>query len=95
MAARAGLLTVTLTIHGAQTLKDKRQVVRSLLDRIRHGLHLSAAETGSLDNCRRGELGVAAVSNDGRQVLLLLEKALGLIDSEPRAQVDEHDIEVY
>lgn len=95
MAARAGLLTVTLHVPGSQTLKDKRQVVRSLLDRVRHGLHLSAAETGSLDNHRRAELGVSAVSNDGRQVAAMLDKALELIQSEPRAEVEEHEIELY
>lgn len=39
-----GKLTLELTIPHAQSLKDRRQVVRSLKDKLRHAFNLSVAE---------------------------------------------------
>ena len=39
-------LTFELEIEHAQSLKDRRQVVRSLKDRLRHGFNISIAELG-------------------------------------------------
>ena len=37
-------LTLELAIEHAQSLKDRRQVVRSLKDKLRHGFNVSVAE---------------------------------------------------
>lgn len=39
-----GVLTLELRIDHAQSLKDKRQVVKSLKDRLRHKFNVSVAE---------------------------------------------------
>ena len=59
-----GVLRLTLYIHGAASLKDKRQVVRKILDRLRSRFNVSAAEVGDNDNWQRAVVGVAAVAND-------------------------------
>lgn len=55
-----------LTLHVAQasSLKDKRRVVKSFKDRVRHGHNVSVAEVGGLDTHRRAELAVAMVANE-------------------------------
>lgn len=55
-------LTLELGIEHAQSLKDRRQVVRSLKDRLRHGFNVSVAELDEALVWNRATLGVAAIS---------------------------------
>lgn len=59
-----GALKLTLRLVGAASLKDKRKVVRSILDRVRAKFNAAAAETGSQDLWQRIELGFAVCGND-------------------------------
>lgn len=58
------LLQFEVFVRGAECLKDKRRVVRSLKDRLHHDHQVSVAEVGGLDEHRRAELAVALVSAD-------------------------------
>jgi uncharacterized protein YlxP (DUF503 family) len=55
-------LTVEISIPHAQSLKDRRQVVRSLKDKLRHGFNVSVAELDDASLWNRATLGVAAIS---------------------------------
>jgi uncharacterized protein YlxP (DUF503 family) len=59
-----GTLTVRLLVREARTLKDKRQVVRSILDRLRGQFNVAAGEVDHLDDHRQATLGFAAVGFD-------------------------------
>jgi uncharacterized protein YlxP (DUF503 family) len=59
------LLTFELRIPGCRSLKEKRMVVRSLKDRLRHGFNVSVAETAYQDEHERAEVSVALVASDG------------------------------
>ncbi len=60
------LLTLELTIEHAHSLKDRRQAVRSLKDRLRHGFNVSVAELDEALVWNRATLGIAAVSGSAR-----------------------------
>lgn len=55
-------LTLELGIEHAQSLKDRRQVVRSLKDKLRHGFNISVAELDDALLWNRATLGVVAIS---------------------------------
>jgi hypothetical protein len=55
-------LTLELAIEHAQSLKDRRQVVRSLKDKLRHGFNISVAELDEALVWNRATLGIAAIS---------------------------------
>src|SRR5579875_3110892 len=57
-----GTLTLELGIEHAQSLKDRRQVVRSLKDKLRQGFNVSVAELDEALVWNRATLGVAAIS---------------------------------
>src|SRR6266481_188041 len=56
-------LTLELRIEGAHSLKDKRQVVRSLKDRLRNSFNISIAEIDVTDLWQRATLGVVSISS--------------------------------
>lgn len=60
------ILTWELSIPGCRSLKEKRSVVRSLRDQLRHRFHASVAETGRQDVHDRAEITAALVTSDGR-----------------------------
>ncbi|HEY5382604.1 MAG TPA: DUF503 domain-containing protein [Acidobacteriaceae bacterium] len=55
-------LTIELAIEHAQSLKDRRQAVRSLKDKLRHGFNISVAELDEALVWNRATLGIAAIS---------------------------------
>ena len=55
-------LTLELAIEHAQSLKDRRQAVRSLKDKLRHGFNISVAELDEALVWNRATLGIAAIS---------------------------------
>ena len=89
-----GVLQVEISIPDAMSLKDKRQVVKSLKDRIAHGHNVSIAEVGALDEHRRSILGVAMVSNDKRYVEGALSKLVDFIRMAPQASLIDYQIEM-
>ena len=89
-----GALTLRIEITDGTTLKDKRQVVRSLLDRIRGRFNVSAAEVGDLDSPRFATLAAAAVANEKPFLHRSLEKVAEFVESEPRAVVLQQSIEL-
>ena len=55
-------LMLELEIEGAQSLKDRRQAVRSIKDKLRHGFNISVTELDDASLWNRATLGVAAIS---------------------------------
>lgn len=55
-------LTLELRIEGAHSLKDKRQVLRSVKDRLRNSFNISIAEIDVTDLWQRATLGVVSIS---------------------------------
>lgn len=71
-----GLLTLELHIADAQSLKDKRQVIRSLKDRLRGKFNVAVAELDFQDSWQRSVIGVVTLANEERFVQEVLQKVL-------------------
>jgi uncharacterized protein YlxP (DUF503 family) len=56
-------LTVELAVEGAQSIKDRRQVVRSIKDKLRNGFNISVAELDDASVWNRATLGIAAINS--------------------------------
>ena len=58
-------MTIELRIPHAQSLKDRRQVVRSLKEKLAHGFNISIAEMDEAVTWQTATIGVAAISASG------------------------------
>ncbi len=72
-----GLLMLELHIPAAQSLKDKRQALRSLESRLRERFNVSVAEVEHQDLWQRANLAVVAVNTDKPHLDSTLNAALG------------------
>ena len=82
-----GIVRIELFIPAAGSLKDKRSVVRSLKERIRHRVHASVAEVDHQDLWQRASLGVSVVSGESRQIAEMLQSVRNIVESAHGAQV--------
>ena len=67
-------LTIELRIEAAHSLKDKRQVLRSLKDRLRASFNVSVAELDAADLWQRATVGVVSISGSHDYLRGLMEK---------------------
>jgi uncharacterized protein YlxP (DUF503 family) len=89
-----GVLRVTLVLHDSHSLKDKRQVLKSVIGKVSNRFNLAVAETGANDLWQRAEIGIAAVGNDKAFVNSVLDKALNFIEEMNMAEVTDTSIEL-
>jgi uncharacterized protein YlxP (DUF503 family) len=78
VAMPIGLLTLEIHIPDARSLKDKRQVLRSLKDKLRAHYNVAVAELEHQELWQRSRVGVVSISGDGRH----LEESLEAIAAE-------------
>ncbi|HUF53402.1 MAG TPA: DUF503 domain-containing protein [Dehalococcoidia bacterium] len=90
-----GVLRVRLRVPESQSLKAKRQVVKSLVARLQNRFHLSAAEVGDLDSWQLATIGVACVSNDERHASEVLSSVMEFVRRERLdAEILDYETEI-
>ncbi|MEE9556459.1 MAG: DUF503 domain-containing protein [Candidatus Adiutricales bacterium] len=89
-----GILKITLIIPGNSSLKGKRKVVKSLLDKLRSRFNLAAAEVEDNDLWQRAGLGLALVGNDRRFINSSMDKVLDFIYRTSDAEIIDSDSEI-
>jgi uncharacterized protein YlxP (DUF503 family) len=75
-----GILRLTLHLPNSGSLKDKRQVVSGLLQRVRQRFQVAAAEIGDRDRWQLAEIGIACVSAEGPHADEVLAHVLGFVE---------------
>ena len=89
-----GAAVVELHVHASQSLKQKRGVVRSIVQRLRNRFNIAVAEIGGQDTWQRAVLGITNTGIDRTQVRGVLSQVLVFIEDLHLAEVTNSDIEV-
>ena len=89
-----GVGVIELMVHNSSSLKAKRQVIKSILGRVRSKFDLSIAEVGDQDKWQRSTIAFAVVSNDGGHAHTMLETIANYIESLYLAEVVDTCIEI-
>ena len=89
-----GSLTARLLVRESRTLKDKRQVVRSIKDRLRNSFNVSVAEVEEQDHRQLAVLGFAMVSSAADHVRGAFAQIVEALRSHPVAELLDHEMEV-
>jgi|SRR5579859_7499080 len=77
-----------LHIEAAQSLKEKRMVVKSLRDKLRHRFEISANEIALQDLHQRARIGIAFIASDNAAADSMLEKISGFVETNAEARVN-------
>ncbi len=76
-----------LHLPAVRSLKGKRRIVKSLVERIHRRYRVSVAETDFHDLHQRAEITIAAVANRESELTRLMQQLRELIDSEQEAML--------
>ncbi len=82
-----GLIAWELEIVAAQSLKEKRSVVKSLKDRLHERFNASVAETAHQDKWQKAELTACVVAGERRHADQVLESLDHFVAGDPRARI--------
>ena len=89
-----GIGTLILRLHGCRSLKEKRSIVKTYINKIRNNFNASVAETGANDIHQRAEIGFAVVGNSGPVINSKLDKIINLAEDVGLAEVTDADLEI-
>ena len=90
----AGICRMDLLIAEGHSLKEKRSVIKSILQRLQKRFSMSAAEVGQLDTLRRSEIGIAIVGNEAAYLEKKLSEAISFVERDGRVQVNRIEKEI-
>jgi uncharacterized protein YlxP (DUF503 family) len=90
-----GACRITLRLPGTASLKDKRQIVKSITTRVRNKYNVSVAEIEDNDRWQIASLGICVVSNNSRHANEVLSKVVRFIEeSRPDVEMLDYGLEV-
>jgi len=89
-----GILEIILYLPESHSLKDKRQVVKSLKDKVHQRFNVAIAEVDDLELWQKARLGVCSVGNDRRQVNGRLDQVINFIERQQVAVDMDTQIEL-
>lgn len=89
-----GACRVKVHIFESYSLKDKRKVIKSLVERLKSRYNISIAEIDNLDNWKTALIGFACVSNKTKHVQSVISNVLDFIENDGRLEITEENIEI-
>ena len=81
MAMTVGVARLGFYLEGTTSLKDKRSIVRPVVDRVRDRFNVGIAEVEDLDDIRVATLAVVCVSNSAPHADEMLATVISFIES--------------
>ena len=89
-----GILKVALFLPAAQSLKEKRMVLKSLKDRARSRFNVSVAEIDHHDKWQRATLAFCIAGEDPKFIDSSLQSVLRFVETDRVAQLTESEFEI-
>lgn len=85
---------INIMIYESHSLKDKRQIIKSIIGRIQSRFNVSIAEVEYNDNWKLTKLGIACVSNDNNHLNEIMQNVIKFIDGDSRVEIVDYNIEM-
>ncbi len=89
-----GFLRIDVLLSGTNSLKDKRQIIRSLEDRLRKRFNISVAEIEGADLWQRAVLGISCVAKEKRLANKVLSKVVDYIEGSGKVELIDYRVEL-
>jgi uncharacterized protein YlxP (DUF503 family) len=85
---------LTLLIPENASLKGKRRVVKSLVEKVRHKFDAAIAEVGDNDLWQKAKIGVALVGNDRQLLEARLQQIMKFMENQHLAEIVDSQVEL-
>ncbi|HBR01813.1 MAG TPA: DUF503 domain-containing protein [Ruminiclostridium sp.] len=89
-----GVLNIEVFISEPQSLKEKRRIIKSLIERLKNKFNIAVAETGKLDSWNYCELGLVCVSNEAGHADSMMNAAVNFIETQGSVELTNVKTEI-
>lgn len=89
-----GACELKLQIFEANSLKEKRHAIKSIMGRLKSRFNISIAEVDLNDSWKTTILGFACVTNDSSHANEIISNVIKFIDGDSRVEIIEYNIEL-
>lgn len=89
-----GTCQIEVIIYESNSLKEKRHVIKSIIERIKARFNVSVAEVDYHELWNRSMIGLAVVSNSKALCESSLIKIIDFVDNDERVEIINHFMEV-
>jgi len=89
-----GVCKLDLRLPENHSLKEKRHVLRKLIDRVRTRFNVAISEVGDNDLWQRAQMGFCTVGNDRRHINSSLDKVIYFIEQMNLVEMVHTEIEI-
>lgn len=89
-----GICTIKLTIFEADSLKYKRSILKSIMERLKNKFNISIAEIDLNDTWQSSIIGFSCVTNDSGYANKIINKVISFIDMDTRVEIVDINIEI-
>lgn len=89
-----GICEVRLRIYEANSLKDKRYIIKSIIGKLKSRFNISIAEVDLNDVWQSSIIGFSCVSNNTAHVNEIISKVIRFIEGDTRVEIVDYNIEI-
>lgn len=89
-----GTCSITLIMYDPNSLKEKRQIIKSLIGRIQSRFNASVAEVDMHDKWRSAVIGFACVSTTSKHANQMINNIIKFIERDNRVEITKIDMEI-
>ncbi|SDY24675.1 DUF503 domain-containing protein [Tindallia californiensis] len=91
---KVGICTFNIMMYEGSSLKEKRMIVKSVIERIKSRYNVSIAEIADQDKWRLATIGFCCISNNKRHVEKTIQEVLRFLEKDGRGELINIDMEV-
>ncbi len=89
-----GACTLKLILYESNSLKDKRHIIRSIIDRLKSKFNISIAEIELNDSWKTALVGFACVTNNSNHANKIISNVIKYVDEDSRVEIVDQNIEI-
>ncbi len=82
-----GICTINLYLSDSHSLKDKRNVIKSIKSRIRNNFNVSVSEINNYDLWKKTTLGIACIGNEKKYINNILNEVIKFVENQNKLQL--------
>lgn len=90
-----GVCSLTVVMYETDSLKAKRHIIKSIIERIKSRFNVSIAEIGELDKWQLSEIGFSCVSNSRKHTDQVIQSVINFIENDGRVDITNCHIDIY
>ncbi|CAH2212315.1 conserved protein of unknown function [Tepidibacter aestuarii] len=90
-----GACEIECIIFECNSLKEKRHVIKSVIQRLQSRFNISIAEVGENDKWQKSIIGFSAVSNSSKQIDSIASSVINFIDNDERIEIININTDIY